>query len=61
MSIINDYSISYLAEQRQADFRAEAAADRLARIAIAERPRRNGIKVRRMRNPFHSVRPAQAR
>ena len=34
----NDYSISILAEQRRQDFIAEAANERLARIAIAGRP-----------------------
>jgi hypothetical protein len=34
----NDYSITILAEQRRQDFAAEAANDRLARIATADRP-----------------------
>ena len=34
----NDYSIAILAEQRRQDFAAEAANDRLARIASADRP-----------------------
>jgi len=33
----NDYSIAILAEQRRQDFAAEAANDRLARIATADR------------------------
>ena len=33
----NDYSIAILAEQRRQDFAAEAANDRLARIATAGR------------------------
>ena len=36
--MINDYSISILTEQRRQDFMAEAANDRLARIATAGRP-----------------------
>ena len=34
----NDYSISILTEQRRQDFMAEAANDRLARIATSGRP-----------------------
>ena len=33
----NDYTISILAEQRRQEFAAEAANDRLARIATADR------------------------
>jgi hypothetical protein len=33
----NDYSFSIIAEQRRQDFAAEAANDRLARIARADR------------------------
>jgi hypothetical protein len=33
----NDYSFNILAEQRRQDFAAEAANDRLARIATADR------------------------
>ena len=33
----NDYSISIIAEQRRQDFAAEAANDRLARLATADR------------------------
>jgi hypothetical protein len=34
----NDYSIAILAEQRRQDLAAEAANDRLARLATADRP-----------------------
>ena len=60
MSLINDYSISSLAAQRQYEFQLEAANDRLARIAMGERPRR-ARKVRRSHHLFGSVRPASAR
>ena len=35
--MINDYSISIFTEQRRQDFMAEAANDRLARLATAGR------------------------
>ena len=35
--MINDYTYSVLAEQRRQDFAAEAANDRLARLATADR------------------------
>ena len=35
--MINDYSVQILAEQRRQDFAAEAANDRLARLATADR------------------------
>jgi hypothetical protein len=38
MSLINDYSIKAMAEQRQRDLLAEAAASRLAAMARANRP-----------------------
>lgn len=60
MSLINDYSIQYLAGQRLTEFQAEAAADRLARIAVGEPIRRRRIKLRRLRNQFRPLRPAQA-
>ena len=34
----NDYTFAILAEQRRQDFAAEAANDRLARLATADRP-----------------------
>ena len=34
---INDYTLSILTEQRRQDFMAEAANDRLARLATADR------------------------
>ena len=37
VSMSNDYSFSLLAEQRRQDFTAEAANDRLARIATTDR------------------------
>ena len=39
MSYFNDYSVKMMADQRQRDFQAEAANERLARIA------RNGHQV----------------
>jgi hypothetical protein len=39
MSLINDYTVKTMADQRQRDFQAEAANERLARIA------RNGRQV----------------
>ena len=36
--MINDYSISIITEQRRQDLMAEAAHDRLARLATAGRP-----------------------
>ena len=39
MSYINDYTVKIMADQRQRDFQAEAANERLARIA------RNGHQV----------------
>jgi hypothetical protein len=35
MSYFNDYSVKIMADQRQRDFQAEAANERLARIARA--------------------------
>jgi hypothetical protein len=35
---MNDYTIQILTEQRRQDFAAEAANDRLARLATADRP-----------------------
>jgi hypothetical protein len=37
MSLMNDYSVKIIAEQRQRDFEAEAAHERLARAALGER------------------------
>jgi hypothetical protein len=37
MSLMNDYSVKIIAEQRQRDFEAEAAHERLAREARGER------------------------
>jgi hypothetical protein len=61
--MINDYSISILAEQRRQDFMAEAANDRLAHLATAGRTawwRRVGHTVlparRQVLTPRHSTR-----
>ena len=35
--MINDYTVHLLAEQRRQDLTAEAASDRLARLATADR------------------------
>jgi hypothetical protein len=48
MSIINDYSVKIIAEQRQRDFQAEAANERLARVALGERQ----VWWRRLRRTF---------
>ncbi len=37
LDMMNDYTVHVLAEQRRQDFAAEAANDRLARIATADR------------------------
>ena len=37
MSYYNDYAVKMIADQRQHDFQAEAANERLARIARAHR------------------------
>jgi hypothetical protein len=37
MSLMNDYSVKIIAEQRQRDFEAAAAHERLARTALGER------------------------
>jgi hypothetical protein len=61
--MINDYSISIFAEQRRQDFIAEAANDRLARLATAGRTpwwRRVGhtfaLARRQVLTPRHSTR-----
>ena len=61
--MINDYSISILAKQRRQDFMAEAANDRLAHLATANRTswwRRVGHAVlparRQVLTPHHSTR-----
>ena len=61
--MINDYSISILAEQRRQDFIAEATNERLARIATADRTpwwRRVGHALnptaRQVLTPRHSTR-----
>ncbi len=38
MSIIHDYTVTILAAQRQREFAAEAANDRLVRLALGDRP-----------------------
>jgi hypothetical protein len=37
MSLMNDYSVKIIAEQRQREFEAAAAHERLARAALGER------------------------
>ena len=37
VDMINDYTVHILAEQRRQDLTAEAASDRLARLATADR------------------------
>ena len=51
MSIMNDYSVKIMAEQRQRDFQAEAASERLARVAAGERQ----VWWRRLRRTFAPV------
>jgi hypothetical protein len=38
MSIINDYSVKIIADQRQHEYQTAAANERLARIARGDRP-----------------------
>ena len=54
MSYFNEYAVKIMADQRQRDFQAEAANDRLARIA------RNGHQVWWRRLLSHAGAPAAA-
>ncbi len=54
MSITNDYTVQFLAQQRRDDFVAEAANDRLIKIA---RSGRVGWR-QRVLGAFHHDRPA---
>jgi hypothetical protein len=54
MSYINDYAVKVMADQRQRDFQAEAANERLARIA------RNGHQAWWRRLLSHTGAPAAA-
>ena len=64
MSIMNDYAFRLLAQQRHDDFAAEAANDRLVRIARSGRPNwrqriLGGVNRTGAVRRTHTSRPAQ--